>query len=427
MVSSLSQLSIPVQPQPDFADQLRVGNAARISGLQADALQRENQDAEHATHIRNLQILNALGSKLLQVNQDKRSEILNSYAGVLDSIGIAPKDISQAPLDDAGLKSFVDNTSAILQQLQQPQNKGYQFDKQLVLKDENNNLFYASQVGAAGSGDISSRVIPVSGDPNTKPVGKLSIVGSQGVTPEESVGIAGSKAEAEMTGRQKVKALTEPSIAKDIKTKEQEAIYQTQPNIEQAVTSKKEQAQADVKRRSEWKSQGVIAAENMAALRRSLDLLKEVETGGGVDTWRKIQNYLGVTTADQGELDSLFKQSMLGQLRGTFGGNPTEGERSILGESMSSFKNPNDVNARNVSNAIKLGQLRIDRGIRAARAEKDSATEDEINSALSLSYKPEQKTAKSIPNTNSKGWILHVDAKGNKAYVGPNNEVEEVK
>jgi hypothetical protein len=32
-----------------------------------------------------------------------------------------------------------------------------------------------------------------------------------------------------------------------------------------------------------------------------------------------------------------------------------------------------------------------------------------------------------IPKTNAKGWKLHTDSKGNKAYVGPNNQVEEVK
>lgn len=32
-----------------------------------------------------------------------------------------------------------------------------------------------------------------------------------------------------------------------------------------------------------------------------------------------------------------------------------------------------------------------------------------------------------LPTTNAKGWVGHVDAKGNKAYVGPNNEIEEVK
>jgi hypothetical protein len=32
-----------------------------------------------------------------------------------------------------------------------------------------------------------------------------------------------------------------------------------------------------------------------------------------------------------------------------------------------------------------------------------------------------------VPPTNAKGWKLHVDGKGNRAYVGPNNEVEEVR
>jgi hypothetical protein len=31
------------------------------------------------------------------------------------------------------------------------------------------------------------------------------------------------------------------------------------------------------------------------------------------------------------------------------------------------------------------------------------------------------------PEKNAKGWVLHEDAKGNRAYVGPNGEVEEIK
>lgn len=33
----------------------------------------------------------------------------------------------------------------------------------------------------------------------------------------------------------------------------------------------------------------------------------------------------------------------------------------------------------------------------------------------------------SLPLKNAKGWVLHTDKNGNKAYVGPNNEIEEVK
>ena len=35
--------------------------------------------------------------------------------------------------------------------------------------------------------------------------------------------------------------------------------------------------------------------------------------------------------------------------------------------------------------------------------------------------------AKVLPQKNAKGWTLHTDKNGNKAYVGPNNEIEEVK
>ena len=37
-----------------------------------------------------------------------------------------------------------------------------------------------------------------------------------------------------------------------------------------------------------------------------------------------------------------------------------------------------------------------------------------------------QHTSASLPPKNAKGWLLHVDANGNKAYVGPNREIEEV-
>lgn len=37
------------------------------------------------------------------------------------------------------------------------------------------------------------------------------------------------------------------------------------------------------------------------------------------------------------------------------------------------------------------------------------------------------KNAADLPAKNAKGWVLHSDPAGNLAYVGPNNEVEEVK
>lgn len=39
---------------------------------------------------------------------------------------------------------------------------------------------------------------------------------------------------------------------------------------------------------------------------------------------------------------------------------------------------------------------------------------------------PKAGGAAQLPKANAKGWTLHQDAQGNKAYVGPNGEVEEV-
>lgn len=41
--------------------------------------------------------------------------------------------------------------------------------------------------------------------------------------------------------------------------------------------------------------------------------------------------------------------------------------------------------------------------------------------------KPKPRRGADLPAKNDKGWALMVDAKGNKAYVGPNNEIEEVR
>lgn len=44
-----------------------------------------------------------------------------------------------------------------------------------------------------------------------------------------------------------------------------------------------------------------------------------------------------------------------------------------------------------------------------------------------LSDAPTERPPAAPPAKNSKGWTLHTDAKGRKAYVGPNNEIELVK
>jgi hypothetical protein len=50
-----------------------------------------------------------------------------------------------------------------------------------------------------------------------------------------------------------------------------------------------------------------------------------------------------------------------------------------------------------------------------------------IGMAKAAKNKEKKTELESLPETNAKGWGLMTDAQGNKAYVGPNGEIEEVK
>ena len=68
------------------------------------------------------------------------------------------------------------------------------------------------------------------------------------------------------------------------------------------------------------------------------------------------------------------------------------------------------------------------RGIRAAEAAGDTEAAQNIRDALSfrLGEAPAEKSPQTLPPTNTQGWSLMKDAQGNRAYVGPNGEIEEV-
>lgn len=58
------------------------------------------------------------------------------------------------------------------------------------------------------------------------------------------------------------------------------------------------------------------------------------------------------------------------------------------------------------------------------RAEQDVAA---VQRELGGAKAPTKAASRVVPFTNAKGWKLHTDANGNRAYVGPHNEIEEVK
>jgi hypothetical protein len=223
-----------------------------------------------------------------------------------------------------------------------------QFGAQVTLKDESGNLFFATTRQDPNTGQVQSAIAPLDG--TSKPQGRLSITGQYGLTAPEKVGLAGDQATAETTGK------------------------------------------SQAERRDLFKTQGLAAAENLPTLNRALELQKGISTGGFAKNIKGMQNYLGVASADEGELNSLFSQNILGQLKATFGGNPTEGEREALKQAQSSFEQTGKINERLLQNAIKLANERVQRGRRAAEADKDTGTIGEFDSLGKLTLGGDNKT-----------------------------------
>lgn len=156
------------------------------------------------------------------------------------------------------------------------------------------------------------------------------------------------------------------------------------PGVRRDVTSAEETEKGSVARRDLWKTQALAAAENVPTIRRAIDLQEEINSGGGANALRKMANYLGAASQNEGELNSLFGQNILGQLKSTFGGNPTEGERQALEQAQASFSQTGKINSKLLKNALKLAESKIERGRRAAASENDNATLQEIDAAIGV-------------------------------------------
>jgi ketosteroid isomerase-like protein len=134
------------------------------------------------------------------------------------------------------------------------------------------------------------------------------------------------------------------------------------------------------------------------------------------------------------DLDNLITGSALPQLKAIFGGMPTEGERKVLLELQgSSSKTPAQRQAI-FERAIQAANNRIKFNTQKAqqlRSGQYFAGDGGLDTTVEPN--PGMPGAASTPAAapamkNAKGWTLHTDAKGNKAYVSPDGkQFEEVR
>jgi hypothetical protein len=123
---------------------------------------------------------------------------------------------------------------------------------------------------------------------------------------------------------------------------------------------------------------GVELVSQVPILRRSLQLLERIETGGVDAASLRAKQLFGVEGADEGELSANLGRAVLSRLRETFGAAFTEREGARLERMSAGFGKSVETNKRLLRQALTLIQGSSDRALDAAQRTGDQAAIDQL-------------------------------------------------
>jgi hypothetical protein len=141
-------------------------------------------------------------------------------------------------------------------------------------------------------------------------------------------------------------------------------------------------AKAEATRQAGIITSGVAAAESTAYLRRALELLDNVETGGIDYLKYHTKRMFGVESEDEGELSGLMGKAVLSQLRETFGAQFTEQEGKRLERIEANMGKSMAANKALLNQALSVANRAAGRAIDAAKARGDTRTVQDIEELL---------------------------------------------
>lgn len=165
----------------------------------------------------------------------------------------------------------------------------------------------------------------------------------------------------------------------------------TKAEIEEEVTRGKEKAKGEEGRAQSLIERGSLAAESTAGLRRGIQLLDQVKTGGPRAVALRVKQLFGIETADEGELSNQLSKAVLSQLRETFGAAFTENEGRRLERIEASFTKSPATNKRLLQQSLQIAERTAKRAREAARKRGDMETVNDIDNLLEFSLSEEQQ------------------------------------
>ena len=337
--------------QTDAAEQnLETTGIANEAAISQQQLQQALQGYDHATNL--LQIQDTM----------ERARVLQAFE---QQMGI--DDGVPDYLSDEALRSKAVALQSIAQRFQAQKPNKLQFGSQQTFKDEQGNLFLGTLQNDPSTGESTPNIVPLPGSPET-PVGKLS--GANNAFTETAT---------EKTDR----VLLEEQGKADISVEAQ---------IDKLRGEEKEARISDVI------NNGIAASDVIPTYKRMTELLDVVSTGGIQEALQRSKQIFGQEAADLGELDVLFKEAVLANIK-KMGANPTEGERKFLLESSGSIGQNTAVLKRIVSRRMRSAEKDVDLARKFAGKRDDVDAIEIIDSALAPPVAPN---------------VIRYDAQGNR-------------
>jgi hypothetical protein len=203
---------------------------------------------------------------------------------------------------------------------------------------------------------------------------------TKGLTPEET-----QRAKRIRLGLEARAATSPEELAQRERLK-----LEAQRDIKPEIKGLEEAAKGISSRQQSFIDSGIDAADSTANIRRGIELLSSVKTGGLNAAALKSKQLFGVEGADEGELSANLGIAVLGQLKPIFGAAFTAAEGERLEKISAGFGRNPETNKRLLGQALKIAERSARRAIKAAEAAGDSFTAEEIRQALKFNVSPEK-------------------------------------
>ncbi len=231
-----------------------------------------------------------------------------------------------------------------------------------------------------GAGVVTKRVNPNTGEetfffenPILGPGGFATASSPLGAPPVSRIGESGQETSDRLVIQASETAQATTDIASEAITGDTEA----------QVRARKQE-----ERHQLFISDGQSAADSLPVLKRALELLETVQTGGIDAAALKIKQLLGLETADEAELNAGLGKAILAQLKSIFGAAFSEKEGARLEGIEANFSKSTFGNIRLLQQQIKQLERDARRGLSSATFTEDSFAFDEITESMNFSLTP---------------------------------------